>query len=152
MRVTSLLKPFQIIGGGTSGLTVARRLAANPAVSVAVIEAGSFYEIDNGNVSQIPNDAPQYSSPDPTSPIQPLVDWGIMTTPQTVRINRSDVVISYIASLETDCSAAAIDRSRDTLHSREVSGWRVHVPIRSQVILWLIPVLSPARNYLAYHR
>lgn len=82
-----MLKPFQIIGGGTSGLTVARRLAANPAVSVAVIEAGGFYEIDNGNVSQIPNDAAQYSSPDPTSSIQPLVDWGIVTKPQTVRIN-----------------------------------------------------------------
>lgn len=75
----------QIIGGGTSGLTVAQRLAENPAVSVAVIEGGGFYEIDNGNISQIPAYDVEYSSPSPTT-IQPLVDWGILTIPQTVRI------------------------------------------------------------------
>ncbi|KAI4129721.1 MAG: hypothetical protein LQ338_002105 [Usnochroma carphineum] len=73
---------YVIIGGGTAGLTLAQRLAANPQLSVAVIEGGSFYEIDNGNYSQIPAYDVQFSSPDPAS-IQPLVDWGIVTTPQT---------------------------------------------------------------------
>lgn len=81
-RVT-LLKQSQIIGGGTSGLTVANRLAAKPGVSVAVIEGGSFYEIDNGNISQIPALDSEYSSSSPAT-IQPLVDWGIVTVPQKV--------------------------------------------------------------------
>jgi len=65
-------------------LTVANRLSENPHVSVAVIEGGSFYEIDNGNVSQVPAFVTEYSTPDPSS-IQPLVDWGIVTVPQQVR-------------------------------------------------------------------
>lgn len=81
-----LLTELQIIGGGTAGLTVAQRLAANPQLSVAVIEGGSFYEIDNGNYSQIPAYDVQFSSPDPAS-IQPLVDWGIVTSPQTVGLH-----------------------------------------------------------------
>ena len=80
--VTRLLR-YQIIGGGTSGLTVASRLAANPAVSVAVVEAGSFYEVDNGNISQIPAFDAEYSSLSPPT-TQPLVDWGIVTVPQKV--------------------------------------------------------------------
>ncbi|KAL6719080.1 hypothetical protein ACLMJK_003315 [Lecanora helva] len=72
---------YVVVGGGTSGLTVAARLAEDPDVSVAVIEGGGFYETDNGNVSQVPAYALQYSSPSPSS-IQPLVDWGIVTVPQ----------------------------------------------------------------------
>ncbi len=74
------------MGGGTSGLTVAARLAENPDVSIAVIEGGGFYETDNGNISQVPAFELEYSSPDPSS-IQPLVDWGIVTTPQQVRVS-----------------------------------------------------------------
>lgn len=40
---------YVIIGGGTAGLTIAMRLAENESLSVAVIEAGDFYEKDNGN-------------------------------------------------------------------------------------------------------
>ncbi|KAL8725086.1 MAG: hypothetical protein Q9166_007580 [cf. Caloplaca sp. 2 TL-2023] len=78
---------YIIIGGGTAGLTVAQRLAENPQLSVAVIEGGSFYEIDNGNYSQIPAYDVQFSSPDPAS-IQPLIDWGIVTSPQAQLRNR----------------------------------------------------------------
>ena len=74
---------MQIIGGGTAGLTVAQRLAENPQLSVAVIEGGSYYELDNGNYSQIPAYDVQFSSADPAS-IQPLVDWGVVTPPQAV--------------------------------------------------------------------
>lgn len=40
---------YVIIGGGTAGLTIAARLAEDEEVSVAVIEAGGFYQIENGN-------------------------------------------------------------------------------------------------------
>lgn len=40
---------YVVIGGGTAGLTLAARLAEDPDVSVAVIEAGGFYQQDNGN-------------------------------------------------------------------------------------------------------
>ena len=83
-RMNSHLKlGFQIVGGGTAGLTLAARLSENPNLSVAVIEAGSFYELDNGNVSQIPAYAGRNGGSDP-SQIQPAIDWGIVSTPQTV--------------------------------------------------------------------
>ncbi|KAL8785866.1 MAG: hypothetical protein Q9195_008461 [Heterodermia aff. obscurata] len=74
----------QIVGGGTSGLSVAKRLAENPALSVAAIEAGGFNELDNSNVSQIPafHTVNSNSDPDPAN-IQPLIDWGIITSAQT---------------------------------------------------------------------
>ncbi|KAI4162703.1 MAG: hypothetical protein LQ342_003749 [Letrouitia transgressa] len=74
---------YVIVGGGTSGLTVAKRLAEDPKVSVAVVEAGGFYGLDNGNVSQIPayHTVNSNADPDPAN-IQPLIDWGIITPPQ----------------------------------------------------------------------
>lgn len=52
---------YVVVGGGTAGLVMARRLAANFQFSVAVIEAGGFYEFDNGNYSQIPAFASQFT-------------------------------------------------------------------------------------------
>lgn len=37
-----------------TGLLLANRLSSSPANTVAVIEAGTFYEISNGNISNIP--------------------------------------------------------------------------------------------------
>ena len=73
-----------MIGGGTSGLVMAKRLAEIPNTSVGVIEAGGFYESDNGNISQIPAFDTQYSSASPTAPMQSLIDWEYITTPQAV--------------------------------------------------------------------
>jgi len=39
---------YVVVGGGTGGLAIAARLAEDKNVSVAVIEAGGFYQIDNG--------------------------------------------------------------------------------------------------------
>lgn len=52
---------YVVIGGGTAGLVVAHRLASNSSFSVAVIEAGGFYEMDNGNFSEIPAYAAQFT-------------------------------------------------------------------------------------------
>lgn len=70
------------MGGGTAGLTVAKRLVETRH-TVAVVEAGSFYEISNGNISQIPAYATRGTSGQVTD-IPPLVDWGFITTPQSV--------------------------------------------------------------------
>lgn len=40
---------YVIVGGGTGGLAIAARLAEGNNASVAVIEAGGFYQMDNGN-------------------------------------------------------------------------------------------------------
>lgn len=66
-------------------MTVAERLSEDPTVSVAVIEAGSFYELDNGNVSQIPAFyAKNFNQTPVAETIQPLIDWAYITEPQVV--------------------------------------------------------------------
>ena len=121
-----LLISFKIVGGGTAGLTVANRLAANPALSVAVVEGGSFYEIDNGNISQIPGFDAEYSSSSPTT-IQPLVDWGIVTVPQTVRIpfRKESTASTVFVKHFLNPSFIATRWARNTLHPREMSRRKV---------------------------
>ncbi|KAI4117406.1 MAG: hypothetical protein LQ345_002347 [Seirophora villosa] len=72
---------YIIVGGGTAGLTLATRLAEQQSGRVAVIEAGGFYEIGNGNISQIPAGDGVYAGK-AEDDWQPLVDWGYVTTPQ----------------------------------------------------------------------
>lgn len=74
---------FVVVGGGTAGLTVARRLAANPAISVAVIEAGDFAAFASGNLSQVPAYAAYFTGNDPTLK-NPYLDWYMYTQPQPV--------------------------------------------------------------------
>lgn len=45
---------FVVVGGGSAGLAVASRLAESGLYTVAVVEAGGFYEIENGNTSVVP--------------------------------------------------------------------------------------------------
>ena len=75
---------YIIVGGGTAGLVMATRLAEDFSNSVAVIEAGGFYEIDNGNISVIPGDGTFFAG-SAINDTQPLVDWGFTTVPQAVR-------------------------------------------------------------------
>ncbi|KAL9055652.1 MAG: hypothetical protein Q9206_003054 [Seirophora lacunosa] len=72
----------RVVGGGTAGLAIAGRLAANRDISVAVIEAGSFYQLDNGNGSVIPALAPLQHVGSLPNDTQPLIDWGFVTVPQ----------------------------------------------------------------------
>lgn len=73
---------YVVVGGGNAGLTVAARLAANPDISVAVVEAGSFYSLESGNRSQIPGYDTLWSGKDPKDINR--VDWGFVTEPQKV--------------------------------------------------------------------
>lgn len=72
---------YVVVGGGTAGLVVASRLAQQANTTVAVIEAGNFYEVDNGNLSVIPADAVFFAGSSPTD-VNPLIDWGFVSSPQ----------------------------------------------------------------------
>lgn len=72
---------YVVVGGGNAGLTIASRLAENKTASVAVVEAGGFYEVDNGNKSIVPGYSTFFTGSDPDD-YQPLIDWGFKTTPQ----------------------------------------------------------------------
>lgn len=74
---------YVVVGGGTGGLAIATRLAENPSVSVAVIEAGGFYEHDDGNISVVPAYDIFFAGTGANT-TNPLVDWSFLTTPQTV--------------------------------------------------------------------
>ena len=71
-----------IVGGGTACLTLTRRLAANPSFTVAVVEGGSYYELDNEDFSQVPADAIYWVCEDTMR--NPLVDWYQLTRLQSV--------------------------------------------------------------------
>ena len=79
---------YVVVGGGIVGLTIAARLAKNKSLSVAVIEAGGFYEVDNGNLSVVPGLATAFTGVDPKD-FQPLVDWGFDTVLQPGAGNRT---------------------------------------------------------------
>ncbi|KAH8645847.1 hypothetical protein BGZ60DRAFT_424890 [Tricladium varicosporioides] len=69
---------YIVVGAGTGGNTVAARLAL-AGFSVAVIEAGSFYELDNGNRTTVPGyDQTTHPNTNATS----LVEYDFITEPQ----------------------------------------------------------------------
>lgn len=71
---------YVVVGGGTAGLAVAYRLAEDGTKSVAVVEAGGFYEQENGNVSVVPAYCLDYATnTEESAHTYPLVDWGFIT-------------------------------------------------------------------------
>ena len=76
---------YVIVGGGTAGLVMAKRLSEDGFASVAVIEAGGFYEIDSGNATEVPMYLFNYFF-DNGHVKNPLFDWYQYTTPQPVCI------------------------------------------------------------------
>ncbi|KAL8788896.1 MAG: hypothetical protein Q9213_001419 [Squamulea squamosa] len=78
---------YIVVGGGTAGLAIAARLAEDTSCTVAVIEAGGFYEQDVGNLSVVPGYCTFFSGTDPTN-VNPLIDWGFVTEPQQGLDNR----------------------------------------------------------------
>ena len=82
---------WQVVGGGNAGNVIAARLALG-GYSVAVLEAGNFYEITDGNRTQVPGynyintyELPTGYSPTPTA-------WSLFTVPQPGYNNRK---VSY---------------------------------------------------------
>ena len=73
---------YVVIGGGTAGLTLAARLAEDRSNKVAIIEAGGFYEVDNGRASEIPGEAFVGVNTDPDD-VPSKIDWGFVTTHQS---------------------------------------------------------------------
>jgi len=80
------LYDYVIVGGGTAGLTIAARLAEDASITVAVIEAGGFYELDNPNISVIPGEVSYFSGTSPED-TNSKIDWGFVTEPQAVCIS-----------------------------------------------------------------
>jgi choline dehydrogenase len=72
---------YVIIGGGTAGLTLAARLSEEPEYSVAVIEAGNFYQIDTPLLLSTPMSGVSFTGTSPTD-IHPAIDWSFVTSPQ----------------------------------------------------------------------
>ncbi|KAK4175385.1 hypothetical protein QBC36DRAFT_302044 [Triangularia setosa] len=79
---------YVIVGGGTAGLAMAKRLSENNANSVAVIEAGGFYEIEGGNMTEVPMYLFNYFF-DNGHVKNPLFDWYQYTMPQPGLANRA---------------------------------------------------------------
>ena len=79
---------YVVVGGGTAGNTIAARLAETPGTIVAVIEAGGFYDIDDGNLSVVPAYCFLGTGSD-IADIFPYVDWSFVTTPQQGLNHRS---------------------------------------------------------------
>ncbi|GAP92978.1 putative choline dehydrogenase [Rosellinia necatrix] len=65
---------YVVVGGGTGGLAIASRLAEKTGISVAVVNAGDFYEFANGNNTEIPAYASAFIGSNPTAK-NPLLDW-----------------------------------------------------------------------------
>lgn len=83
----------KVVGGGTAGLTIAARLAE--VASVAVVEAGGYFETYYGNASIVPLHAlTKLDVVDPSEnfPHRPEIDWELTTVPQ---VNANNRIIHY---------------------------------------------------------
>lgn len=69
------------MGKQTAGLTIANRLSEDPNVQVAVIEAGTFYQVANPLLSSTPAGDVIWAGASPLD-TNPLVDWNFVTAPQ----------------------------------------------------------------------
>jgi choline dehydrogenase-like flavoprotein len=72
---------YVIVGGGTAGLALAARLTEDPSITVAVIEAGSLYQVTNPLLSTLPAGDVIFAGASPLD-TNPVVDWNFITTPQ----------------------------------------------------------------------
>ncbi|KAL4871720.1 hypothetical protein BDV12DRAFT_18588 [Aspergillus spectabilis] len=80
---------YVVVGGGTSGLAIATRLAENSRVTVAVVEAGGHYELEGGAMSVIPGFAAAANTGTDPSDDSMLIDWNFDTLPLTAANDRS---------------------------------------------------------------
>ncbi|KAE8317147.1 putative glucose oxidase [Aspergillus transmontanensis] len=108
---------YIIVGGGTSGLAVANRLAQDPKVSVLVIETGSSV-FDNANVTDISNLPYTYDSP---------LDWAYETTEQSFGKRRQVMRAGKALGGTSVMNGAAYVRAEkgqiDALREFGIEGW-----------------------------
>ncbi|KAJ4333699.1 hypothetical protein N0V95_009362 [Ascochyta clinopodiicola] len=136
---------YVVVGGGTGGLAVAYRLAEDGTKTVAVIEAGGFYEIENGNTSVVPAYNQDYNNITPDSQWDaPLVDWGFLTTPQA---GAQDQVFHYgRGKMLGGCSAEnAMNYNRPTIGS--LQAWADAVNDTSYTWDQFLPYFEGSINY-----
>lgn len=77
------------MGGGNAGSTLAARLALDASKpSVALLEAGSFYEITDGNRTQVPGYNWINTLDFPIGQVSTLASIALNTTPQAVSRHR----------------------------------------------------------------
>jgi choline dehydrogenase len=104
-----------VVGGGTAGLAIAARLAET--ASVAVVEAGGYYQVDYGNVSVVPLNAliaADVIDPTINFPRRPYIDWELVTQPV---VNANNRVLHY-AQGKTLGGSSALNTMSYTRSSR----------------------------------
>jgi choline dehydrogenase len=69
---------YIVVGGGTGGLTIAKRLAEDPLATVAVIEAGTLYQVAEPLIAETPGSDAFFVG---TKETDPTVDWGFFSAP-----------------------------------------------------------------------
>ncbi|KAL8883526.1 MAG: hypothetical protein Q9192_007120, partial [Flavoplaca navasiana] len=139
---------YVVVGGGTAGLAVATRLSSDPSVSVAVVEAGGFYEIDNGNRSIVPGYATYFTGADPDD-YQPLIDWGFVTEPQEGAAQRR---LHYARGKTLGGSSA---RNYFVYHRPTVGSmqkWADEVGDQSYTWDRILPFFKKSCNYTPFNR
>lgn len=72
---------YIVVGAGTAGIPLAVRLA-EAGHSVALVEAGTYSQLGNGNLSQVPLYASAFQHTYGGDLINPMVDWNITMTTQ----------------------------------------------------------------------
>ncbi|KAF2758892.1 alcohol oxidase [Pseudovirgaria hyperparasitica] len=78
---------YVIVGAGTAGNVMANRLSEDPNIQVALIEAGTTYDITNPVLGATPAGDVLFCGASPLS-TNPGVDWNFITEPQTGAGNR----------------------------------------------------------------
>lgn len=127
---------YVVVGGGMAGLALASRLAEDSSVTIGVVEAGTFYELSNGNNSEIPGLDIQNVGKDKDD-WHPGNDWGFITTPQQA----SELCHSHPKGLFMDVPSKK-DCANSSCNVKALLGVEAHYP-RGKMFGG-----SSARNYL----
>lgn len=75
---------YIVVGGGTAGLTIAKRLAEDRSLEVAVVEAGTLYQVSEPLIAETPGGDVTFVG---TKEAEPTVDWGFFTAPDPASNN-----------------------------------------------------------------
>ena len=74
---------YVVVSDGTAKLTIVFRLTVKFSISVAVVEAENFYEIDDDNINVIFDYCIVYVETD-SADANPLMNWKFITVPQVI--------------------------------------------------------------------